>query len=224
MEPSRLPSGLGSAAAVALAHVAAVVGLAGWERSVAPSEVAHLEASMVPDPATASDESPSPLPQRQATSVASTQPGPAAPTEPSNEAPSEPASIPIDEGIGTAETGPRAAPSAMEGTPGEGSGSTSQGDGDGSSEPTDYLSNPAPNYPLASRLLGEEGRVLLRVLVDTAGNSRAVVLHQSSGHSRLDGSALAAVWSWRFHPARRAGRVLEAWVIVPIRFSIKGAS
>jgi len=97
-----------------------------------------------------------------------------------------------------------------------------QGEGE-PAESSDYLTNPAPSYPLASRLLGEEGRVLVRVQVDTSGKARSVVLHGSSGHSRLDGSALSAVWSWKFHPAKRGGRPVEAWVIVPIRFSLKGA-
>jgi len=85
----------------------------------------------------------------------------------------------------------------------------------------DYRSNPAPDYPLASRLLGEEGRVLVRVLVDSAGQPDRVQLARPCGFSRLDNSAVAAVKAWKFLPARRRDRAVAAWVTVPVRFSLK---
>lgn len=86
----------------------------------------------------------------------------------------------------------------------------------------DYLNNPAPGYPSLSRRLREEGRVLLRVRVDVQGNATQVNLHQSSGFSRLDERAEETVRRWKFVPARRGGEAVEAWVIVPIQFSLKG--
>lgn len=86
----------------------------------------------------------------------------------------------------------------------------------------DYLDNPAPAYPSLSRRLGEEGRVLLRVQVNAAGAPTQVLLQQSSGHARLDEVASATVRRWQFLPARQGGRPVEAWVTVPIKFSLKG--
>lgn len=86
----------------------------------------------------------------------------------------------------------------------------------------DYLDNPAPGYPSLSRRLGEEGRVLLRVHVAAGGTAKSVVLHKSSGYDRLDQVALNTVRKWRFVPARQGDKPLEAWVIVPIQFSLKG--
>lgn len=86
----------------------------------------------------------------------------------------------------------------------------------------DYLDNPSPGYPSLSRKLREEGRVLLRVHVNAGGQPAQVDLHQSSGFSRLDDRALETVKRWKFVPARRGGDPVEAWVIVPIQFSLKG--
>lgn len=86
----------------------------------------------------------------------------------------------------------------------------------------DYLDNPAPAYPSLSRRLGEEGRVLLRVQVNAAGAPTQVLLQQSSGHARLDEVASATVRRWQFVPARQGSRPIEAWVTVPIKFSLKG--
>lgn len=86
----------------------------------------------------------------------------------------------------------------------------------------DYLDNPAPGYPALSRKLREEGRVLLRVRVDAEGRPAQVMLYQSSGFGRLDERAAETVKRWRFIPARQGGKPVEAWVIVPIQFSLKG--
>lgn len=82
----------------------------------------------------------------------------------------------------------------------------------------DYLDNPAPPYPQASRRFGEKGVVLLRVLVSPAGRAERVEIKQSSGFVRLDSAASGAVAGWRFVPARRGEQSVAAWVLVPISF------
>ncbi len=86
----------------------------------------------------------------------------------------------------------------------------------------DYLNNPAPAYPAQSRQLGEQGKVLLRVLVKADGSVEQVNLRKSSGYDRLDSTALETVKQWRFVPAKRADQAIAAWVIVPISFSLEG--
>ncbi len=83
-----------------------------------------------------------------------------------------------------------------------------------------YLNNPAPSYPRLSRRMGEEGRVLLKVLVSAEGAANSVTIEKSSGSERLDQSALEAVKRWRFVPARKGSQALSAYVIVPINFSL----
>lgn len=84
----------------------------------------------------------------------------------------------------------------------------------------DYLSNPKPLYPSASRKLHEEGTVFLRVHVDSDGRALKVELKKSSGIARLDQSALDTVAQWRFVPARQGNTQIASWVVVPIVFSL----
>ncbi len=82
------------------------------------------------------------------------------------------------------------------------------------------LSNPAPRYPMAARRRGQEGRVLLRVLVTPAGQAGSVSLLRTSGHRLLDKAAMAAVEDWRFVPARQGGAAIESMIDVPIAFKL----
>lgn len=85
----------------------------------------------------------------------------------------------------------------------------------------DYLDNPKPIYPLVSRRLGEQGKVLLRVYVSTAGLAEKVEVKTGSGYARLDQAASDAVSRWRFVPARRGDQAIAAWVQVPITFQLE---
>ena len=86
----------------------------------------------------------------------------------------------------------------------------------------DYLDNPAPYYPQLARRAGEQGRVVLRVLVNPAGKADEVEIRTSSGHPRLDESARDTVRRWRFVPAKRGDTPVPAWVLIPISFSLEG--
>jgi protein TonB len=83
-----------------------------------------------------------------------------------------------------------------------------------------YLRNPKPGYPAASKRQGEQGTVVLRVFVTAAGDAKQVSLKTSSGFSRLDRAALETVKSWKFVPAKRDDNAVDAWVLVPIKFSL----
>lgn len=102
------------------------------------------------------------------------------------------------------------------------SGEATGEEGSDVSEVQSNASNPAPRYPSLSTRLGEEGKVLFRVLVDENGKVKEVNLYQSSGFKRLDDSALEAIRNWTFTPARRGQENIATWVIVPIVFSLKG--
>ncbi|MCP5268824.1 MAG: TonB family protein [Zoogloeaceae bacterium] len=86
----------------------------------------------------------------------------------------------------------------------------------------DYLSNPAPAYPALSRRLGEEGKVILRVFVESSGQPGQIELKASSGSPRLDRAAQEAIRHWKFIPASRGQEAVGAWVLVPIVFTLKG--
>lgn len=86
----------------------------------------------------------------------------------------------------------------------------------------DYLDNPPPAFPSLSRRMGEQGRVILRVLVSPGGGAAEVQVRTSSGHDRLDQAAREAVRRWKFVPARRGGEAVAAWVLIPISFRLEG--
>ena len=88
--------------------------------------------------------------------------------------------------------------------------------------PQDEILVPKPSYPLAARRMGVQGRVLVRVLVSSAGLPQKVELKQTSGSSALDRSAMDAVTQWRFVPARQGEKTIDAWIVVPIVFTLKG--
>lgn len=83
-----------------------------------------------------------------------------------------------------------------------------------------YLNNPPPAYPSLSRRIGEEGRVVLRVLVGVNGKPEKVEIENGSGSQRLDNAALEAVRNWKFIPARRNNEAISAYVLVPVKFSL----
>lgn len=84
-----------------------------------------------------------------------------------------------------------------------------------------YLNNPRPNYPAMSRRMGEQGKVVLRVLIDAEGQPQEIEIKQSSGYERLDQQALQAVRQWRFVPGKRNGVPEAMWNIVPINFVLE---
>lgn len=83
-----------------------------------------------------------------------------------------------------------------------------------------YLNNPPPEYPRNARRNREQGRVMVRVLVNEAGRPDRIELGESSGSASLDQAALDVVRQWRFVPARRGQTPVGAWVLVPIVFRL----
>lgn len=84
-----------------------------------------------------------------------------------------------------------------------------------------YLDNPPPPYPAIAKRAGEQGKVVLRVLVTANGRADVVEVRTSSGSPRLDMAALEAVRRWRFVPARQGDEAIAAWVLVPISFTLQ---
>ncbi len=84
----------------------------------------------------------------------------------------------------------------------------------------DYLHNPEPEYPSMSRRRGEQGRLTLKVVVNVHGDPESVQLEKSSGFELLDKSAINAVRSWKFVPAKKNSQTVNGTVIVPVRFSL----
>ncbi len=79
-----------------------------------------------------------------------------------------------------------------------------------------------PSYPRESREKGEEGKVVLDVVVSVEGRAEKVTIVESSGFERLDEAAKKAIRSARFVPARTAEDTPTAAVLrIPLVFKLK---
>ena len=84
-----------------------------------------------------------------------------------------------------------------------------------------YLNNPKPSYPALSKRLGEQGKVVVRVLIGVDGTAQQAEIRTSSGYDRLDQAALATVLKWRYVPGKRGGVAEAMWFNVPINFVLE---
>lgn len=84
-----------------------------------------------------------------------------------------------------------------------------------------YLQNPKPPYPPLSKRLGEQGKVVLRVLIGADGRAQDAQVMQSSGYERLDRTARETVLKWRYVPGKRGGVAETMWFDVPINFVLE---
>jgi protein TonB len=85
-----------------------------------------------------------------------------------------------------------------------------------------YLEPPDVVYPRLSQRQRETGLVVVRATIGVAGGApRSVTLERSSGHSRLDDAALAAVRRARFKPHSERGQPVEGWALIPIKFELE---
>ncbi len=84
-----------------------------------------------------------------------------------------------------------------------------------------HLNNPSPVYPRTALRLGQQGKVILNLLVLADGTVDVVTVKQSSGYQRLDNAAVRAVRRWRYSPASQNGQAIDYWYQQPIIFSLQ---
>ena len=89
------------------------------------------------------------------------------------------------------------------------------------SSSADYLNNPRPPYPPMSKRLNEQGKVVLRVLIEPDGSASKAEIRTGSGYERLDQAALQTVLRWRYVPGKRNGVPEAMWFNVPINFVLE---
>jgi TonB family protein len=83
------------------------------------------------------------------------------------------------------------------------------------------LNNPKPPYPLLSRRLNEEGKVVLNVCVSLSGLVENLKLETTSGYQRLDDIAIETVRKWKFIPAKNQDRDINACYLLPVQFILR---
>jgi protein TonB len=84
----------------------------------------------------------------------------------------------------------------------------------------EYIQAPQPVYPSQSRRMGEQGKVVLRVLVNEKGQADQVLVQHSSGSARLDEAGRQAALRALFKPYVEDGRPVAVFVIVPLNFQL----
>ncbi|APW46581.1 energy transducer TonB [Rhodoferax antarcticus] len=89
------------------------------------------------------------------------------------------------------------------------------------SSDADYLQNPKPIYPAASKRLGEQGVVIHSVQIGADGFPISARLVRSSGFHRLDQASLTAVMRWRYSPGKRNGLPTAMSFNVPINWVLE---
>lgn len=82
------------------------------------------------------------------------------------------------------------------------------------------ISKPMLKYPLQSRRLGEEGTVVLRILVRRYGTVGDSLIKSSSGFELLDQAAISAVKLCKFLPAITNGQPVDEWYQMPFVFKL----
>ena len=80
----------------------------------------------------------------------------------------------------------------------------------------------APAYPKLSMRRNEQGKTILLVELDELGRVVNATVRKTSGFTRLDEAAVAAVKTWRCTPAKRNGTAVHAVALQPFNFTLKG--
>lgn len=79
----------------------------------------------------------------------------------------------------------------------------------------------APVYPRESRILGEEGRAVVRLLVTENGEVSQAWIFQSTGFPKLDAAALEATRTWQMQPGTVEGKPRCMWGKFAITFHVE---
>lgn len=109
---------------------------------------------------------------------------------------------------------------SAQGSGGGGAGGFGYGSAGGRFSSPNYGMNPLPKYPLVAREKGYEGTVYLRVLVRVDGRVERLTVDRSSGYEILDRAAIDSVKEWAFFPAKKGGKSVESWVLLPVKFAL----
>jgi protein TonB len=78
-----------------------------------------------------------------------------------------------------------------------------------------------PTYPSIAKAAGQEGRVILYLLIDLDGHVKQVDIAKSSNNQALDDAAVEAAKQFIFTPAKApGGKTVRVWVMYPITFKL----
>ncbi|MEO7325421.1 MAG: TonB family protein [Dokdonella sp.] len=92
-------------------------------------------------------------------------------------------------------------------------------------ENTSYRQSFPPHYPQEAIDAHQTGHVEIKVLVDEHGAPRSAEVANAAPPevaSVFGPESVKTVMQWRFHPARKEGKPVSSYILVPIDFSLDG--
>lgn len=78
-----------------------------------------------------------------------------------------------------------------------------------------------PDYPQKARRMNVEGRVDVRILVDSSGQAKQCNIHRANPTGYFEDAALSAARKTRFIPGKVKGQPVNTVVIVPFVFALR---
>jgi protein TonB len=78
-----------------------------------------------------------------------------------------------------------------------------------------------PDYPLAARIVGAEGTVVINANIDETGRILRAWVAQSTAPESLVEAALDAIYQFQFLPGKQGPIPVKCTVAIPFRFSLK---
>jgi TonB family protein len=82
----------------------------------------------------------------------------------------------------------------------------------------------APSYPQSERSSGDEGWVIVNVMIDPEGKPYEPTVVDSTGNKVFEKVALETVEKWRFEPASMNGTPIHAGSTLKLQFQLSGAT
>lgn len=75
-------------------------------------------------------------------------------------------------------------------------------------------------YPTLAKRSGQEGRVMIRVLIGTKGKAEKMEVVESEPEGVFDEAALKSLKYWQFRPGILGGDLVATWVKIPLTFKL----
>jgi TonB family protein len=83
-----------------------------------------------------------------------------------------------------------------------------------------FMHKEIPVYPMPARRMGKEGKVVLKLMIDSRGNLLNIEVIEAAGFGFTE-AAVDAIKKSSFTPAKRNGINVAARVLLPIRFRLE---
>lgn len=87
-------------------------------------------------------------------------------------------------------------------------------------KPPQILKQVQPTYPELARKAGQEGIVLVEVVIGTSGNIDTAYVIQSRPKGVFDEAAVKAAYQWKFSPAFQRDKPVRVRMQIPFRFTL----